>query len=457
MAAINFYGLTGTLAAAISPGSVIMQVDPALAGVLAAGMDDGDVTYLSLTAGNIYELVKVTDVEGVYVVIERAVYGTAQSFPLGTRIAFQLTAEAVMSQLDVPPTTVDISGTGQATVTEPSPNVFAIAVPTPTITGENGIEVLGTWPSIRIAAPATDCCGDESEDEASGIITLTGQGIATAYAVGTEGFINVPAPNFVGAGVTITGAWPDITFTVASGAGGTVTSVAAGPGLTITGSPTVAPVVNLNASGVAAGTYGGIVINVRGIIEAVPATLNPVSVVNFTAPIGVVRVADAITISVDDAAIGAKGVVELTDHTDPFDPLDTTTAMTPAAVQVALDTIIESDVTGADSYTSEADALYTNTISATATPIELAAGEKAIVFASATVTNNADVTIPHTYGIAVFNATPAKIKADKSVKQIQQSLTFMVTGPIGPTAFALVTTDLTGATLLSYGLHILKL
>lgn len=456
MAAINFYGLSGTLTAAIGPGSSILQVNTALASALATGMADGDVTYLALTAGSTYELVRVTDVEGVYLSVDRAVHGTAQTFPVGTVVSFELTAEAVISQLAVPPTVVAITGTGEADVSNPSPNVFEIDVPTPTIESGTGVEITGTWPNITVNVTPKDCCGETVEDSV-GILTLEGQGIAQAYVSGSEGFVNVPAPNFVGNGVTITGAWPDITFTVAGLAGGTVTSVGAGPGLNITGTPTVNPTVNMNASGVAAGNYGGVVINVRGIIEAVPVTFDPVSIVSGVGPINVNRTDDAVEITIDDAAPGVKGAVILSDPTDPFDPLDDETAITPAGVQAALDTIVAADVTGADSYTSEADALYTNTISASATSIELAAGEKAIVIASATVV---DATTPSTlkqWGLAVFNATPAKIKANKSIHQIQQSLIFTLTGPITPTTLALVTTDLTGGTLLSYGLHILKL
>lgn len=457
MAAINFYGLSGTLAAAVVPASTILQVDTTLAGALSAGMADGDVTYLALTAGATYELVKVTDVEGVYLAVERAVYGSAQSFPIGTKVAFELTAEAIIEEIAEPPTDVTITGTGQATVTEASPNVFEVNVPTPTIEGENGVEIIGTWPAITIAFPPKDCCGDEGDEAAAGITTLQGLGIATAYANGNDGFVSVPAPNFVGVGVAITGAWPDITFTVASGAGGTVVSVGAGPGLTITGSPTVNPVVNLNASGVVPGTYGGVVINARGIIEAVPVGFDPVSVVNAAAPLVASRLGGTVSLSITDAAVGVKGAVELTDDTNPFDPLDTTTAMTPAAVQVALDTVAQSTVTSADSYTAEPDASYTNTISGSALAIELAAGEKAMVFATATVLDSAVPLTPMDWGMAVFNATPIKIKGNKIMTQSQQTLVFIVEGPISPTSFAIVTTDITGGTLISYGLQILKL
>lgn len=458
MAAKNFYGVTGTLTEAVDGVSTLLAVNAGLAGTLANGMMPGDYTFFSISAGNIYELVKVVSVYGNYLTVERGVETTAQTFPSGSKLAFQVTAEAITAQLALPPASTLVTGTGQADVTNPTPGEFNVDVPIPTIVGEGGVDVIGTWPSLTLALTPKDCCGGEAETGGStGITSLQGEGIVQAYAIGAEGFVILPPPNFIGSGITITGTWPDYTFTVASGAGGTVLSVAAGPGLAITGSPTVSPVVNMSNTGVVAGTYGGIQINARGQIVAVPATLNPVSIVNFTAPINVTRLADAITISIATAGIGTLGAVALVDHTDPFDPLNTTEAMTPAAVKVALDTLGSADVTGANSYTGEADAAYVNTVGASATSIQLAAGQKAIIIATATVLNNTDPAVPHTWGLAVFNATPIKQKANKSIKQIAQSLIFMLEGPVSLTTLAIVTTDLTGATLVSYDLQILKL
>lgn len=454
MAAVNFYGLTGTLAVAIDPSTTVIQVNAALAGALSANMNIGDYTFLSISAGGVYELVKVTGVSNTLLTVERGTYTTSRSFPAGAAMAFELTADAILDSLVVPPNIASISGTGQITVSSPSPNVFELDVPTPTITGE-GVDVLGTWPNLQIALQPKDCCGGEGGELTSGIVSLQGIGIIQAYATGTEGYVNLPAPNFVGVGITITGSWPDFTFTVASGAGGTVTSVAAGPGLTITGSPTVTPTVNMSNTGVVAGTYGGIAINARGQITAVPATLNPVSIINFNAPLSGLRLADAVTISVADAAIGVKGVVELVDPADPYDPLEDELVLTPAALATALATLEVSSLAGADSFSSEADASYTNAVTATATALLLASGKKALIIAHGTVLATPDPTVAFDWGIAVFNATSVKVKANKSHEQKTQYIVFEMTGPVD-TILTLFTTDLTGASLASYGLHILK-
>lgn len=461
MAAIYLYGQKGRLIFPADASTTVLVVDPALAGAIALNFYPGAYTYLSITAGPSYELVKVTGVYGDNLVVERGQSSPAQSFPSGAILAFEVTAAAIEGDITTPPNIAAITGTGQAQVTSSSPNVFTVHVPTPFVVGGQGIEITGTWPNITINVAATDCCGAPEPDEGGGVgvTSLQGQGIVQAYAIGPEGYVKLDAPVFTGSGVTITGSWPNYTFTVASGAGGTVTSVAAaaGGGLVVTGTPAIAPQIGMANTGVAAGTYGGVTINAKGQITAVPGGFNPISAINVTLPLVATPSLGAVALNVNNATFSARGVVTLVDDTDPFDPLNTTDAMTPAAVQKALDTLTESDVTGNSSYTSEADGLYVNTVGGSATAFQLAAGEKAIVIATATVTNNTDPLDAHVWGLAVFNATPLKLKANKSIKQIHQSLIFTMTGPVSVTSLAIVTTDLTGATLLSYDLEILKL
>jgi hypothetical protein len=290
---------------------------------------------------------------------------------------------------------------------------------------------------------------------------MEGSGIATAFVSGGIGYVQVLAPAFVGAGgITVTGTWPNITFTGSGGGGGagTVTSVAVGAGLTLTGTPSVNPTISITATGVVAGNYGGVDINARGQIVSVPATFNPVSII--TAGVGVVlgRVADNVTISMATGAVGVKGAVELVDPTDPYNPLIDNQVLTPAALAVALSSISSASAVGANNYTGEADASYTTAIGGSALSIELAAGKKALVFAEVTMVDGTTPLTPVAFGMAIFNATPTRIKADRKITQSKQNMAFLIEGPITATTWSIVTTAIpAGASVVSYSLAIQKL
>lgn len=464
MAVKILYGLSGTLATLASSLATIIKVDANLSGaIVASGFVNGtDEAYLAIYTNGAYEIVKVTAVNGQFLTVERGEEGTTpQAFAAGSGVRHELTMAAVLATIGPIESTVQIEGTGLAVVTNPSGNNWNIHVEPPNFTGIGGIDVLGTYPDLEFTYTKSDCCGDEGGDVGDAITEISGTGIASAFANLGVAEVTVAPPVFSGlGGITVAGSWPNYTFTYTGGlgGGGSVTSVGAGTGITILGNPAVNPVVHITNTGVVAGTYGGVDILATGQIAAVPVTFNPISIAVETDPIEIVRAGDQITISVKDAAIGQKGVVELTDETDPFDPLDTATVMTPAAVAAAMATLNDPVLAGVNTYAGEADGDYTNTIGATATAIELAVDEKAIVYAEVTMINGATPLTPVDFGIAVFNATPTKIKSNRKMNQSQQSMSFMVEGPVTSTTWAIVTTAIPGgSTVVSYSFYILKL
>jgi hypothetical protein len=462
MAVKNLYGLSGQLAVAINSLAAVIRVDPTLAGAIAAsGFVNGvDSTYFAITANNVYEVVKVTGVTGQDLSVVRGVESDPQAFPVGSRLNFVVTAAGVLETIGPINSTVQLAGTGLAEVTNPSGDNWNINVDVPVFTGTGGISVLGEYPNMTFTYTPQDCCGDDVGGSGDGITSLTGVGIATAYNTGAAGYVNVAAPVFTGSGVTITGTWPNYTFTVTATGAGTVTSVAAGAGITVTGAPTVTPTVGITNTGVVAGTYGGVVINARGQITTIPAAFNPVSIVNVTAPLTVSRPssAETITLAINTAGIDTLGAVALVDHTDPFDPTNTTQAMTPAAVATAMATLGSASAAGNNSYSGEAAVSYTNAIGGSATAISLLSGEKAIVYAEVTVLDGAAPLTPVDYGIAVFNAGGTMIKGNRIMEQSQQVISFLIDGPVSATTFGISTTALPGgSSLISYSMYIQKL
>ncbi len=457
MAVKNLYGVTGQLAIAVDNAATIIKVDGTLSGAIAAsGFTNGvDSTYFAITANNIYEVVKVTAINGQFLTVQRGIESTAQPFPVGSKLTFAVTATGVLETIGPITSTVQLTDSGMAVVSNPSGDIWNVDVPAPAFLGANGISILGAYPNYTFTYTPSDCCGDDGVALGGGVTALSGLGLATAYATGATGYVNVPAPAFVGVGVTISGTWPNITFTVTAGGGaGTVTSVAAGAGITVTGTPAINPTVAITNTGVVAGVYGGVDINSRGQIAAVPATFNPVSIVNVTAPIAVLRTGDAVALSITAAAVDVVGAVSLVDHTDPYDPLITTQALTPAALAVALATLGSSSAVGANAYIGESDADYTNIISASAMAIDLAVGKKAIVYVEATILNNTTPLTPVDFGIAVFNSSGVRIKSNRKQTQSTQTMSFLIEGPVASTNFVLRTTVVpAGSSLVSYSAY----
>lgn len=458
MAVKNYYGASGVLTQTLSSVAGVMQVDATLAGRIAATFVNGsDEAYFSIRSATTSELVKVTAVSGTTLAISRGEGGTtAQPFPVGASVTFEVTAEGILAQIGTISTAVQISGSGAADVTNPQLNQFNVDVPLLSVQGVGGISVLGQYPNLTIAysPPEGDCCGGDGGGAGGGITELQGDGIATAYAAAGVGYVNVPAPNFTGSGITITGTWPNLTFTASSSGGGTVTSVSAGAGITVTGSPTLNPTVAITNTGVTAGTYGEFTVNARGQLTAVAPGANPVSVIASGTGITVSRTGASVTVSAATAAVGVPGVVALADDTDPFDPSDNTNAATPAVVAAALASLPATTVVGADAYIGESDSDYVNTITGSATAVNIGSGEKALVYAEVTMLDGVSPEIPVEFGMGVFSAAPAKIKSNRSMSQSCQSLMFIVNGPLNTTLSIATTAVPSGASVVSYSLAV---
>lgn len=456
----KYYGLEGTLAANASSGTTVILVNNSLSGSIAETFVNGvDTTYLALSVNGAYEIVKVTAVSGNALSVDREQDGTvASAFPLGASVAFIMPASAIIEEIEDsgPIVPISITGLGIITANEVSPGDFTVDATAPTFEGLNGISILGAWPNYTILWTQQDneCCGDQSSEGGVGITTINFGGIVEGFVNGNEATIFANTPSFTnGPGITVAGAWPNYTIS-AVGGGGTVTSVVEGAGITITGNPNVNPTVSVANTGVTPGIYGDIEVNARGQITSIAVGFAPISSITPTEPVNAVRTGGDVAISVDLAAIGVPGVVALADETDTFDPLDNVNAATPAVVAQALSTLVLPVVAGASAYIGEADADYVNTISGSAVAINIAAGEKAVVYAECTMLDPALPTDPVHFGMAVFSATPTRIKANRKVNQATQNMSFVVDGPIN-SSLAIVTTAIpAGATVVSYSLWI---
>ena len=457
----EYYGVRGVLTAVLSSGGTVLSVSPSLSGAIAAsGFVNGvDSAYFSLLAGNFYEVVRVVGVNADQLTVVRAQVGTAaQAFPIGSEVVYEVTSVAIIAQIGVIATDVTITGDGIVEVQELAPRDYRINVPPLVMRGLRGIEIVGSWPEFDIAFTGDDsCCGPDSSTSSNGdaIVNIEALGLATAYVNGDTAVVEVVPPVFTaGAGISITGAWPNYTIAATSGSG-TVSSVAAGPGIGITGSPTVNPTIYILNTGVVAGNYGGMNVNSRGQITAIPATFNPVSIVVADGALNVARLADAITLSVDTAAVGVPGVVELTDSAAPFDPLDTSTAMTPAAVQTALETLPLPLPTNANNYTPESTTDYDTPVSGASIALTLATGQSAIINADVTMVDGTTPLTPIAFGMGIFNGATL-IKGNRKITQSQQSMTIVVAGPLSATIAVATTAPPVGSTVQGYSLTVTK-
>lgn len=456
----NYYGLQGTLSAAINDSLAVLPVNNALASAIAANFVNGsDETYLSITSANLTEVVKVTAVNGNYLTVTRHESGTtAYAFPMGSKVSFVLTAEAVYAGMDSASLGISITGAGIAKVGETGGNTFSVEVDEPTFNGSGGISIQGSWPEFEFAyeAPEGNCCGGSGNGSGTEY-DFSGSGIVEVYQNGNQVGIGVARPQFEGTGITITGSWPYLDFTVDGGSGsGTVTSVSAGAGLSLTGSPTVNPTLAISNTGVVAGDYGGVVINARGQITAVPTGFDPVSVVAAGTNVSVDRLGDTATVNVPDGDIGVRGALALSDPTDPFDPEDDENAISPAGVAAALAELGTITAVSASYFTAELVGEYSNVVAPTAQAITVEAGKYALVIAEASIVNATTPENPENFGIAVLGSSGV-IQGNKKITQSQQSATFLITGAFADTITLATTAVPVGASLISYSLVVLQL
>lgn len=463
-----YYGLVGQLSGTIDNSTVLIPVNNAISGALtASGFVNGtDTTYLSIRAAGLVELIKVVAVNGTMLTVERGQGGTTpNAFPVGSIVQYEVTVEAILEQIPAVGLPTFYGGGIVDVEYDAELNELYIYGTVPSLMSGPGIDILGQWPSYQINAVATegnccDCSGSGGGGGGSGAITeiVTNGTTMGSYRTGDTVYITQEELQLTGLfGIEVTGSWPsyEIAYTGGGSGGGSVESVAVGAGLVLTGSPTINPTISMANTGVIAGNYGNIVINARGQITSVPATLNPVSVVTAGTNIGVTRLGDAVTLNVPNAAVGVRGAIALADETDPFDPDDNENAATPAVVAAALASLQGATATGVSSFTAEVSTDYSNIIGATAQPLTLLAGEKALIMAEATMLNSTTPLTPVDFGIAVFNST-SMLQGNKRMTQSSQQLTFLINGPYNDTVGLATTAVPAGSTVTSYGLAVIK-
>jgi hypothetical protein len=437
MLKVLYTHVRGTLLADIGSVLTLLPLDLATIALLDANVNfgAGEWTYLTLDNGVYSEEVKVIDISGSYAVVERGQSGsTPMAFSMmDTAVTDTIGTQAISDIIAQTPVVSDttVTGAGLAIVEQTGDN-YNVTVDAPSFEGIDGVEVLGSWPNIQfgLTIPPGGCCPGDTPVAGAGVDTLIiDSTILQGSIVGNVLNLSLAPITLTGTGGTaVTGTWPNFTIFSSTGGGGSgVSSVAVGPGLSLTGNPAVNPTIAIANTGVTAGDYSGFVINARGQITAIPVGFNPIS--SIVIPDGAVisRVGGVVTVTLDSADVGVRGLVALADESAPLDPLDVQTAVTPALLAAQLGGASGSDVAG--SGTGEADATYTNALSATAINLTLAAGERAILMGEVQVLDGTSPLAPVAYGVAVFDASANKKYATKICTQSSQSILGMITGP----------------------------
>lgn len=458
--------LDGSLTSDISNTTTVIPIDSTTLATLQADVDfnGGEWTYLQLTNGIYYEEVKVTNVSGSLLTVTRGASGsTPQTFAASnTHIHAIVGADAIKDIIAANPQPSDttVSGGGLATVKK-TDNNYAVTVTPPTFTGNNGATVTGGWPNYTISYEGVDTgccgCGGSGGSGGGGIDTLSInstslQGNITGSTLTlTLQTINLTA----GAGVEITGSYPNFTIAATSNSGSGIT-VAAGAGLSLTGDPETNPTLFITNTGVAAGTYAGITINARGQITSISQDFSVINKVVGIGPITASTVDGTATLSIETADVGVKGVVSLADSSGNFDPEEDTEATTQKMVAKALDTVkgsLESD----GSYTGESDASYTNIVTSTPVALTLDSGESVIVLAEVTMLDGTTPETPVNYACALLNGAGVKYYGNKLMTQSKQSIATVVKGPVTDTIALATTAVPTGASVVGQQLLVISI
>jgi hypothetical protein len=415
------------------PASVIAMLSTQLAG--------GYYTAVSVTDGVGYEVMNIVSVTAGAADVVRGQDGTvAVPLAAGSQVRFVWTTAGIG---DVAPGgSTTLTGSGGSTVTGgPAYNVDS---PAWTFTAGAGIDVtFGPGPYDVLI----------SQTSIGTPFTFTGTGIAEVTGGPYNFNINVDGVVLTsGAGISISGTYPNFTIasTITPGGTGTVTNLVAGPGITISGAaPNVNPTVGLTPVGPGAGTYGGIQLNAYGQVIAFAGSLitsvgTSTSGVTIGGP-----TAGVLTINIAPASVSQQGLVALAPTAASNDPANNTQAVTPAGISnvvsalAIINTPASFDVVGVQNTLSSA--AYTNVIPSFVIPIPvIAAGKSVLIDLYVESYDPANPTVVQSFGVGLFDSSTL-LTGTSTVVGSLKNLKWKINGPTSlATSLTVKTTPLVG-------------
>lgn len=416
----------------VLPASVIAMLTTQLAG--------GYYTAVSVTDGVNYEVMNIVGITAGAADVERGQDGTV-AVPLakGAQVRFCWTTAGIES-LAVSSATVTLTGSGGSTVTG-GPN-YNVDSPVWTFTGGFGIDVSpDTGPYDLVI----------SQTSVGAQVTVAGTGLAVVTGGPLNYNVDVVAPNFVGAGgITVSGAWPNITITNSVPPGtGTLVGVTAGAGIAITGSLTINPTVSLATVGPGAGTYGGITLNAYGQVTAIAASLITGVTTGTTGVHLVGPTSGVLGINIDSASVSGQGLVQLAPPSGSNDVANSTQAVTPAGINyvvsalTALSTPASLAVTG--NQNSVTPSLYVNLLSTFSIPIPaVPAGKSVLVDLYVESYDPSNPTVVQAFGVGLFDSVGLIAGNSSIVPNNVRVLKCLINGPYTAQTLSVKTTALGG-------------
>lgn len=450
MSFVAVQGFRSSLAGTLVNSATQMALPAAAVSQLATALTGGNYTILTLSNGVNYEIVNATGTVSGAVQITRAQEGTvAVTFGVGTSVTFAWT-EAGIEAVSSGGSSVTVAGTGAAVVT--GGPAYNVGVSVPTLAAGTGISVVGAYPSWTLTNTAPYVPGPPT--------IVTGSGVAAVTPI--VGGYNVGVPTLVftnGTGIAVTGAYPNytITNTAASGGTGTVTSVTAGTGITVTGSPTTVPVINITNTGVTAGTYGGLTVNARGQITAIA---NPLitNITSLTASLVIATPSvGAVTLTQQVASVGVAGIVPLASPTNAAsnNAGDSSSAVSPAGVNAVVAALPSTtfNTLSASVYMQLPAINYSVVAPSLSIPITIPAGKTALVTAFMEVVDPMNLTTPQSFAFAVFS-NASIVAGNDTLPSCSRTIATKLVGPV-TSNLSLQYTPLMGTAILSsYGINV---
>jgi len=165
----RLYLANGTLTTPLASTSEDIAVDSTLGAYLAAQLDVGDWTYLSLMWQDKVEIIRL-HMEFSGLEVDRGINGQRHSYPAGSVVKYQLTQQEIQDATNSAPLNLYASGYGAATV-DNTGSTWTVGYPTLTTQTVGGIETYYTDLGELVITDkigAFGCCG-EGLDGAPGI------------------------------------------------------------------------------------------------------------------------------------------------------------------------------------------------------------------------------------------------------------------------------------------------